>query len=147
RTSSGPSARSPIPSEPAGPRASIGGGVSLGSAPMSTRRLAAGLLVVPIAALWAIPSDVVRLVAEQEPVILGRYSENHAYAALLLTPLLATGAALLGSRVRFDREFRFRAYAVALSFAVCFVAVDVAARFVRTPRYVERDVKALTSWP
>ncbi|MFG0318215.1 MAG: hypothetical protein ACF8XB_13150 [Planctomycetota bacterium JB042] len=114
---------------------------------MSARRLLALVLVVLVVVWWAVPSDVVRLVAEQDPVILGRYSENKAYALLLSTPILLIAAALLASRVRFDRPVRFRLYAVALSSVVCFVVVDVAARAIRKPRYVKKQVKALSNWP
>ena len=56
---------------------------------MFARRILAVLLLLTAALLWAIPSDVVELIVRQRGVVLGRYSESHAYVAILLSPLLA----------------------------------------------------------
>jgi hypothetical protein len=59
------------------------------------RRIAALALIAAVALLWLVPSDVPRLVARQEDVLLGRYAEGHFVAAVLATLLFLPPAWML----------------------------------------------------
>ena len=111
------------------------------------RRVAAVLLLLVPVVYWAIPSDVARLIARQDVVLLGRYDENRVYLGLLLTPLCLLPAALLLSRVRFDRQLGYRVLTVTLASVVTWLIVDVGARFTRKPRYHATAVTSLKKWP
>ena len=103
-----------------------------------TRRgLALGLLALNAAA-WLIPGDVVELVLRQRPVLLGRYSEGQLTALLLGTPILVGVALVLWSRIALDRKLLYRLSALVGALLISLVAVDLAARTARTPRYLER---------
>ena len=86
--------------------------------------------------LWLIPSDVVRLVANQRHVFLGRYSIEWLTALLCLTPSLWVTAWVLAGLRRGTARARARRLAlVAGSVLFATLAVDVAARSTRAPRY------------
>lgn len=59
------------------------------------RRLAALALATTVALVWLVPSDLPRLVARQEDVLLGRYAEGHFVAAVLATLLFLPTAWML----------------------------------------------------
>lgn len=59
------------------------------------RRFGALALLAGVALAWLVPSDVPRLVARQEDVLLGRYAEGHFVAAVLATLLLLPPAWML----------------------------------------------------
>jgi hypothetical protein len=102
------------------------------------RRLTAASLLVLSAALWlAAPNEVIELVAEQDDILLGRYSLGQFSALAILTAILLTLAGLLASRVRFDRELAARAVLVAVSVLVGAVLASLGSRLVIPARYVE----------
>jgi hypothetical protein len=107
--------------------------------PPITRRLAAVSILVLCAVLWvAAPNDVVELVAEQDDVLLGRYSLGQFSALAILTALLLMLAGLLASRVRFDRELALRAVLVSGSVLLGVVLASLGSHLLVPPRYVER---------
>ncbi|MBJ22774.1 MAG: hypothetical protein GY910_19240 [bacterium] len=114
---------------------------------MTARKNLALLLLIAVAMLWTLPSDVIELIVRQEDVILGRYSENHAYAALVLGPLLIGAATLLLSRVALDRQLFFRVSAVTLSGLFAFSVVDLVARRLAEPRYLVETLEQRDRWP
>jgi len=87
------------------------------------------------------------LIAEQDPVLLGRYEENRVYLGLLLTPVCVIAGAILRSRVALDRVLLFKTLAVILSTLFAGAAVDVGQRFLREPRYEATAVSKLKKWP
>ena len=62
------------------------------------RRLLALVLLALSFGMWTVHSDVLALIAQQRPVLFGRYSQGHFGVLLLLTPILWTLAAVCWSR-------------------------------------------------
>lgn len=127
--------------------------IGTGSAEMpgparSRTRCASGLLLFLIAVgVWIPGSDVVRLIAEQDPVLLGRYEENRVYLGLLVTPVCLIAGWILLSRIALNRILLFKALAVAFSVLVASIAVDIGDRLIRKPRYEATAVTNLKKWP
>lgn len=62
------------------------------------RRLGALVLLALSFWIWTIHSDVLALIAQQRPVLFGRYSQGHTGVLLLVTPILWALAAVCWSR-------------------------------------------------
>ncbi len=106
------------------------------------RRAAAVALLAALAVAWAIPSDVVALIAENDHVLLGRYAEGYLVALALATLLALPTAAMLWAGTRL-LEIALRLVLVVGSCALAFAVVSIALRVPATPRYVETPVEPL----
>jgi hypothetical protein len=87
------------------------------------------------------PNDVLELVAEQQPILLGRYSIGQFSVLAILTALLLTFAALLASRVQFDRELAIRASLLTASILLGVILASLGSRLLVPARYVERPLE------
>lgn len=111
------------------------------------RRIAAVLIALASLVAWLVPSNLVKLIAQQRHVLLGRYSLEHLSALALFTSLLWLVALVLLSPARLDRLMAFRAVTIALSILTGLVIVDIAVRLTRSPRYAQAAVLNRTDWP
>jgi hypothetical protein len=105
-------------------------------------RLIALALAAAVALAWLVPSDVPRLVARQQDVLLGRYAEGHLVAAALATLLFLPAAWMLWRGVGlFEAALR-----MALAAGSAWLAFAIAGIVSYTPekqRYLETPVGAL----
>jgi hypothetical protein len=106
------------------------------------RRGVALLLVGGAALAWILPSDVPRLVARQEDVLLGRYAEGHFVAAVLASLLVVPAAAMLWRGVGF-LEVAVRMAFAAGGAALAFAAASIVSYAPERQRYVETPVREL----
>jgi hypothetical protein len=112
-----------------------------------TTWLACGLLAASILP-WFVSSNVVKLIAEQDHVLLGRYSLEWFSALFVLTPTLWLAAYVVWALgTHSPKAVLFRVVALLLGMSVAALVVDIAARIRREPRYVERQVVTRTRWP
>jgi hypothetical protein len=51
------------------------------------RKSIALILIFISFAWWVVPSDIVKLIVMQRPILFGRYSQGHFASILLLTPI------------------------------------------------------------
>lgn len=109
------------------------------------RRIALALLAV-VAIGWAIPGPVPALVAQQEPLLLGRYTAGHFAALALGTIVLGLVATLLWSRRGIAECIALLLLATG-STAAAVVIVASVARETISPRYVARPVESLVADP
>jgi hypothetical protein len=79
------------------------------------RRIVAVLIVLASLVAWLVPSNLVKLIAQEDHVLLGRYSLEHFSALALFTPLLWVVALVLLLPARLDRRMALRALTIALS--------------------------------
>jgi hypothetical protein len=106
------------------------------------RTLLALAVLAPAVLLWALPSDVPKLIARQDDVLLGRYSEARLVAAALVT-VLALPASILLWRGVGALEVLVRA-ALALGGAgLAFAAASIASYAPAKQRYLETPVAEL----
>lgn len=94
-----------------------------------------------------IPSNIVRLIAQQDHVLLGRYSVDRFSLLFFLTPLLFFLAYRLLFKADFDKKQAFQMIVVVLATVSALVIVDVLGRVTRKPRYREKPVLRHKSWP
>jgi hypothetical protein len=100
-----------------------------------------GLLTLSLAS-WLPPSDVLRLIARQREVFLGRYSLERLEVLLLVTLfswLAAYGVWTSGRTSRRPRAFRL--LSVTSSILISVVGCDLVLRTTREARYTERIVQ------
>lgn len=97
---------------------------------------------------WYFSSNVLELIARQRDVLLGRYSFERFSNNLIftLTFWLAAYVSWCLRRHR-PKEVAFRIIALLLAVLVGTVAIDIIGRFLRSPRYIERQVENPTDWP
>jgi hypothetical protein len=62
------------------------------------RKLISSGLIPGMIALWFFPSDIVKLIVRQKPVVLGLYSQGHFYALILLSLIVFVLSSLLLSK-------------------------------------------------
>ncbi|MCZ6817817.1 MAG: GDSL-type esterase/lipase family protein [Planctomycetota bacterium] len=94
-------------------------------------------LVVTNAVLWAVPSDVLELIARNDPVLLGRYSRGHL--SLLLAMLIVSLVGLYIDQARSSQRYRRRAFQVITLVGVGVpgaLILDAIARLLIVPLYV-----------
>ncbi|UCG17663.1 MAG: hypothetical protein JSV19_06465 [Phycisphaerales bacterium] len=97
--------------------------------------------VVANGLLWAIPSDVVELIARDRQTLLGRYSRTHFswILGVLIVTLIAFYVGLGGDRAR--RKLRaFRVAAVALTVVPMTCALDLASRYFIPAYYIKETL-------
>ncbi len=104
------------------------------------RRLLGYVLIVVSLIAWFFPSDIVRLIAKQRPVLFGMYSEGH-FGALFFGTLILWGlAALLISSQEFGKAMLGKVITVVVAAVLTLTAVTWGSKFIVAPRYVEQDV-------
>lgn len=111
------------------------------------RRVLAVVLVLAGLVIWIFPSDVVFLVAEQEHILLGRYSKERFFTFLPSSGLLLYLGIVTFFQRGYTRQDGFRLIAVVVSVVIGLVIVDVAGRMLRKPRYLEAAAVATDKWP
>jgi hypothetical protein len=92
--------------------------------------------------LWVLPSNVPRLIARQDDVLLGRYSEAHLVAAVLASLLLGPAAFMLWRGVGL-LEVLVRALLVGAGGYLAFAVASIASYSPAKQRYLETPVQAL----
>lgn len=112
----------------------------MGQSVLFIRRLMALVLLVLSVWIWTIHSDVLALIAQQRPVLFGRYSQGHAGALLLVTPMLWTLAAVCWSRRPFRQSLTNGLLGI-FSTVFALLAITYLAHFFHgAARYVETKV-------
>lgn len=106
------------------------------------RRLIALALLVLSVWMWTFHSDVIELIVRQRPVLFGRYSQGHAGALLVLTPLLWALAAAFWSRRRLLSALGNTALTIGITLFAIVLITYVAHFFHGGPRYIETTVAA-----
>ena len=109
--------------------------------PRVSRQLAVLILVACAVVSWRVPSNVAALIAQQQDVLLNRYSTGR-FAILLIWTLVLLGIAwqiAFPSKLRV-RERCFRAGTFAAALVLCLLAVDLAWRDLRAERYIEQTI-------
>ena len=104
------------------------------------RKLIALILVFISFAWWVIPSDIVRLIILQRPVLFGRYSMGHFASLLILTPMLWIISGVLFSRINFDRKLFANAFMLIASTLSTVFLVIWLSQLIISPRYVEEKL-------
>lgn len=106
------------------------------------RRLIALALLALSFWMWTFHSDVISLIVRERPVLFGRYSQGHAGALLVLTPLLWMLAAAFWSRKRLLSALGNSALTVGVTLFAIGLITYLAHFFHGGPRYVETAVAA-----
>lgn len=92
--------------------------------------------------IWVPTSNVARLVADQEHVLLGRYSVDHFSLLFFLTPVLLFAAWLQVRRPSNDRTRAFKVGAILVAVGLALTVVEVIGRLTADPRYQQKYVVA-----
>jgi hypothetical protein len=100
--------------------------------------------LLPAVLLWVLPSDVPKLIARQDDVLLGRYSEAHLVAAALVTVLALPASIALWRGVGVLEVLARGALALA-SAALVFGAASIASYEPAKQRYLETPVAELVA--
>lgn len=106
------------------------------------RRLLALLVFFFSFWIWTRHSDVIDLIARQRPVLFGRYSQGHAGALIILTPILWAVTLALASRQPLRRTLGNTAIGIATSLIAIIAVTYFAHFFARAPLYVENPLTA-----
>lgn len=105
---------------------------------MKTLRLVVGFACLLTAVLiWWPASDVIELIVRQREVLLGRYSQGHFGALLLLSPLLLMLAVLLLLPMKSRADRVFACIMVPFSTLLSLCLLVLATGWMSKPRYVE----------
>jgi hypothetical protein len=86
--------------------------------------------------LWAIPSNVPYLIAQNRDVLLGRYGVTHLTWAILVVPVSLMWLYLIWSNEKNVRQRQFQVTALALSIILPMFLVDVLMRLAQPKQYV-----------
>ena len=100
------------------------------------QRALIALIVVGNAALWAVPSSVVKLVARERDVLLGRYSVERMTLMLALLVVSAVIFFLLAAPLERRKRRCFAVCAAVLGTALAYGVVEVAAQLMADRTYV-----------
>lgn len=104
------------------------------------RRLIALALVFLSLWMWTFHSDVISLIVRQRPVLFGRYSQGHASALLVLTPLLWLIAGAFWSRNRLRTALGNALLTSGVTAGAIVLVTYLAHFFHAGPRYIETVV-------
>lgn len=105
--------------------------------------LAMVLLVVSLLA-WLPASPVIKLIIENEPVVLGRYSAGHFGSLLLLTLLLWTAAGVIFfTRTKSLVETVFALLMVYVSAGLSGFVLVIGSGLVNKPRFIEQPISGV----
>ena len=108
---------------------------------MNKRSISTWVVLVISALIWLPSSPVIKLIIENDPVILGRYSAGHFGALLLLTVIFWIAAAVLFStRNKAKGETIFALVMVYLSAGVSGFVLVVGSGMINKPRFIEQAV-------
>ena len=95
---------------------------------------------------WFFRSDVVALIADQEPVLLGYYSIEWFTLACILSAILLYVGLIIAFQTDFSRRQAFKFITVSITTVICVLAADVIWRMVRPVRYVEVELAERDDW-
>ena len=99
------------------------------------------LLLIFISLLWwVIPSDIVKLIVLQRPVLFGRYSQGHFASLLLLTPIIWLIGGVLFSQISLDKKLFINALLLITSSIFSIFFVIWLSQLIVSPRYVEEKL-------
>ena len=108
---------------------------------MNKRSISAWVVLVISILIWLPASPVIKLIIENDPVILSRYSAGHFGALLLLTVILWIAAAVLFStRNKAKGETVFALVMVYLSAGLSGFVLVVGSGMVNKPRFIEQPI-------
>lgn len=111
---------------------------------MNKRMWLAVLLLLVSLVAWVPSSNVIRLIIENDPVILGRYSVGHFGGLLLLTIVLWIAVVILFStRKKSTAETVFALVMVYVSTIVSGFVLVIGSGMVNSPRFVEKVVSGV----
>lgn len=110
-------------------------------APLLRRILALIILAVSVWS-WTCHNDVVQLIVLQRPVLLGRFSQGHFGALLLLTPIAWALAGALWSKLPIGHALANFGIGTATSLLAILAITYLAHFFHQAPRYVETALPA-----
>ena len=88
--------------------------------------------------LWAIPSNVAYLIAQNRDVLLGRYSVAHLTWIFLLIPISMMALYLIWSNENNKRKRQFQITALALSILVPMLLFDLFLRLSQPKQYIKQ---------
>jgi hypothetical protein len=86
--------------------------------------------------LWAIPSNVAYLIAQNRDVLLGRYSVAHLTWIFLLIPISIIALYLIWSNEKNKKKRQFQVTALTLSIIIPIVVVDILMRLAQPKQYI-----------
>ncbi len=108
---------------------------------MNKRSFAALMAFVGGGLIWIPASPVIKLIVENDAVILGRYSAGHFGALLLLTIILWIAAAVLFStRNKSTGETIFALVMVYLSASLSGFVLVIGSGMINKPRFIEQPI-------
>ncbi len=97
------------------------------------------IALIASAVIWLFPSNVLKLIAEHDHVLLGRYSVNH-FSALFFATLTLWILAIIWWRIgHWTRRHTFKLIALTFSLALTIAIIDFAGRKIRSARYREAN--------
>lgn len=105
----------------------------------SKRRMVAWLILLGNAVLWAIPSNIVKLVATDRDTLLGWYSLEKLSGQLFLLAISLPVVYVLRASGPAARKRLFAVMAVLLVLLPGLVVTDIVGRMVRKPRYAQHE--------
>ncbi|MBL4680402.1 MAG: hypothetical protein JKY88_06725 [Pseudomonadales bacterium] len=103
------------------------------------RKLFAVILVFISLVLWVVPSDIVKLIVLQRPILIGRYAQGHFASLLLLTPMLWLLAGVLFSSLSLNKRLLINTGLLVASSLFSILFVVWLSKLIITPRYVEEN--------
>lgn len=104
-----------------------------------TRKTAAWLILLGNAVLWLFPSNIVKQIATNRETLLGWYSEEKFSLQLVLLLISLPIVYVLRASGRKARKRLFRVMAILLVLLPGLAVVDVVARTIRKPRYMQHE--------
>lgn len=111
---------------------------------MNKRSVFALVAVLSSLLIWLPASPVIKLIIENDPVILGRYSAGHFGALLLLTVILWIAAAVLFStRNKGKGETLFALVMVYLSAGLSGFVLVIGSGMINKPRFIEQAISGV----
>lgn len=111
---------------------------------MNKRVVAAWTVFLASLLAWLPSSSIIKLIIENDPVVLGRYSVGHFGALLLLTIVLWIAAAVLFStRKKSVGETIFALVMVYLSAGLSSFVLVVGSGMINKPRFVEQPISGV----
>ena len=97
--------------------------------------------------LWTFRSDLLRLIAEDDDILLGRYQLEHFIWLCVGSGLLWWLAYLSAVRPKSWKKRGFRILSVVLSLGAALLVLDVTLRLVRQPDYLTTRTRQEGEWP
>lgn len=95
-----------------------------------------GVILIVNFLLWAIPSNIAYLIAQNRDILLGRYSLPRFTWIVLLTPISLMALYLVWSNEFNKRKRQFQIISLTLSVLISLISVDLFMRLTRPKRYI-----------